>query len=266
VRRFIQEVDLSVYEKYRSKEKNQYIEKLRKGDSLISKRKGGINTHARRLGGPKYIFSPSRKTFVQANTVEEAVDYCRRRCISESVMDKLLFCPRDDVAFGRMIIFPFHYDAEAIYGFQGRSIESKRFYTFMPNNDYKVYNFFGVDKSANVPVFESIIDSFTLPNSIAMLGADLSKAVKSELEKPVFVFDNDRTGQEKTLKYLKAGERCFIWPRNLKTKDFNEIVMKHKLPPSKLRSFFLDNIYEGLRGELEIQIRLAKSKKTFRRK
>ena len=262
--RFISLVDDHVYEQYRKVEKDYYFDELKKGKSLTQKKVGHINKHVDKLADCRYVFSPSQSTFVSARSVVSAVDYCRRRKIPEKQIDRLLFCPHKKYSFGNMLIFPLHYDEDHLYGFQGRSITDKRFHTFMPNDAYKVFNFFEVDRSKPVPVFESIIDSYSLPNSMAMLGADLSKAVREELDRPIFVFDNDRTGMEKTKKYLEAGEECFIWPAVLKSKDFNELVVKG-IPTWKLTRMVKDYTYSGLEGIMEISARLSKTKKTFRR-
>jgi len=263
IRKFISLVDISVFERYKILEKKQYIDDIQSGK--IFNKKPGFNSYNRKLENiPKHIFRLNSKTFVPCNAVPEAVQYCKSRKIDEKHINELYFCPRTDLAYGNMIIFPLRYDNDKVYGFQGRSIKGKRFSTFMPNDDYKVYNLFNVDRTSNVYVFESIIDSYVINNSISMLGADLSKPVRKILEKPVFVFDNDRTGEEKTLKYINAGERCFIWPNGITAKDFGELTEKG-IENIKLRKLIKSNIFSGLQGEIEIKLKLTKSKSSFRR-
>lgn len=266
LRRFIQELDDHTFKLYREAEKNFSIKELKAGKSLRQKKQGHINKHTDKLEDCKYIFKPSIRTFSPARQSLLAVEYCRQRKIPEHWIDRLLFCPRKNVPFGDMLIFPLYFDKERLYGFQGRTINgNKRFNTFMPNDSYKVFNFFEVDRKSEVFVFEAIIDSFSLPNSIAMLGADLSKAARTELRKPIFIFDNDRTGMEKTKKYLENGEECFIWPKQLRAKDFNELVVKG-IPGWKLMKMVRMNTFKGLQGIMEINVRLSQTKKTFRRK
>jgi len=263
VKNFIKEVDPNLYKKYCELEKKQYIKDVQSG-KIFKKKTGFSNFNHKLCEKPKYVFKLNPKTFIPCNIVPNAVEYCKSRKIPQNIIDTLYYCPRKDLPYGGMIIFPLRYDEEHVYGFQGRTVIGKRFSTFMPNDDYKVYNLFNVDRTANVYVFESIIDSFIMPNSISMLGADLSIPVRNTLKRPVFIFDNDRTGEEKTLKYLLKGERCFIWPDEIKAKDFGELAEKN-IPFDQLRKLIKSRIFTGLLGEVEIKLKLSKSKKTFRR-
>jgi len=263
VKNFIKEVDPYVYEKYKELEKNQYIKDIQSG-KIFNKRTTGVSFKGNLNEKPKYIFKLNPKTFIPCNVVPGAVAYCKSRKIPQSIIDTLYYCPRKDLPYGGMVIFPLRFNEKEIYGFQGRAIKEKRFSTFMPNDNYKVYNLFNVDRTANVYVFESIIDSFVIPNSISMLGSDLSQPVRKTLKRPIFVFDNDRTGEEKTLKYMLRGEKCFIWPDEIGAKDFGELTEKNILN-EQLRKLIKSRIFTGLQGEIEIKLKLAKSKKTFRK-
>jgi len=265
VRKFISIVDQDVFKKYKEYEKTKFIEDLKSGKKLYQKRQGNINNFTEKLSSvPKYIFNFNPKTFIPCELVPAAVEYCKKRKIPDDQIKKLYYCPRKDLNYGKMIIFPLYFNDGRVFGFQGRSIKEKRFHNFMTNDSYKVYNLFDVDKTSNVYVFESIIDSYVMPNSIAMLGADLSKPIREMLSKPVFVFDNDRTGEEKTLKYIKNGERCFIWPDAIQSKDFGELAEKG-IEKEKMRKLIKSRIFSGFKGEVEIKLKLSKSKKTFRR-
>jgi len=266
VRKFISLIDPSLFIKYKEFEKKKYIEDIRAGKIHSKKKYINIRPDNELKEKPERIFPFNKKTFIPLDDPKaiKALEYCKKRKIPDSVIKRLLYCPHKKYSFGKMLIFPLWYDDELAYGFQGRSIEGKRFHTFMPNTSYKVYNLFQVDKSATVYVFESIIDSYVTTNSISMLGADLSKPVLKILKKRVFVFDNDRTGEEKTLKYLKNGEKCFIWPNGVKAKDFGELIEKN-IDRSVLRKLIKTNIFSGFKGEVEIKMKLSKSKKTFRR-
>ena len=266
VRKFISLTNDQVYSKYKEFEKKKYIDDIRSGKIRSKKKTINITLDKGLDEVPKFIFPFNNKTFISLSSPQavEALEYCKKRKIPESIINTLLYCPNSKYSFGKMLIFPLWYDDNHAYGFQGRSIEGKRFHTFMPNTSYKVYNLFNVDRTSQVYVFESIIDSYVISNSISMLGADLSKPVLKLLEKRVFVFDNDRTGEEKTLKYLEKGEKCFIWPTSLKAKDFGELIEKG-IDRVVLRKLIKSNIYSGFKGEVEIKMKLSKSKKTFRR-
>jgi len=266
LKNFISEVDPYVAKKYAEREKQKYIEDIKSGKALKKKKRVINISYQEELSEkPQYVFKLNPNTFIPCSKVPLAIEYCKKRNIPRAVIEKLFYCKRTDLAYSDMIIFPLWFDEEKVYGFQGRSIKGKRFHTFMPNDNYKVYNLFGVDKSKDVFVFESIIDSLSVPNSIGMLGSDLSKPVKLLLKNRIFVFDNDRTGEEKTLKYISQGEKCFIWPPQLKSKDFGELVEKN-IPQNLLTKIIEMRTFSGLKGEVEIKIKLSKSKKTFRRR
>jgi len=265
VRKFISITDHAVFSKYKAFEKTKYIEDIKSG-KIKGKRKTINITQKQDSLTPKKLFPLNKRTFLPLDHIDskEGLEYCKKRKIPESIIKTLLYCPSKHYHFGKMLIFPLWYNDELVYGFQGRSIQGKRFHTHMPNTTFKVYNLYSVDYSSRVYVFESIIDSYVINNSISMLGADLSKTARLMLDKPIFVFDNDRTGEEKTLKYMLAGEKCFIWPNGIQAKDFGELIQKG-IQREILRKLIKDNIYSGLKGEMAIKIKLSKSKKTFRR-
>ena len=83
-----------------------------------------------------------------------------------------------------MVIFPCYMpDGETLYALSGRHIDFKRFYIHSKNESFKVFNIFGVNLNENVFIFESIIDSYTVDNSIACLGADISKNILKMIKK-----------------------------------------------------------------------------------
>ncbi len=266
VRKFISLTDHSVFEKYKKFEKTKYIEDIKSG-KIKSKRKGINISPSRCSDAPSKIFKLSKNAFIPLSDprAQKALEYCKKRKIPSTIIKTLLYCYRPKIySFSEMLIFPLWYDEERVYGFQGRSITEKRFHTCMPNTSFKAYNLFNIDYTARTYIFESIIDSYVISNSVSMLGADLSKNARDMIKKPIFVFDNDRTGEEKTLKYIQNGEKCFIWPSGLKAKDFGELVEKG-IDGRLLRKTIKDNIFEGIKGEMQIKIKLSKSKKTFRR-
>ena len=66
------------------------------------------------------------------------------------------------------------------------------------------------------------------------------------------------------MKYINEGERCFIWPDEIQAKDFGELTEKN-IENEQLRKLIKSRIFSGLQGEVEIKLKLSKSKKTFRR-
>lgn len=174
------------------------------------------------------LFFKLTEVFESVYKHREHLEYCKSRMIPERIIDKLKVCNHEYFVAHNMLIFPFYYkNTKYVYGFQGRKIDVKDFYTYLPSNNLKVYNMYNVKFNKPVYVLESIIDSLFVNNSIAMLGSDLNTEFLKTID-PVMVFDNDVTGKEKTEKYLKLGHKCVVWPRNLIEKDINEMVLKGK--------------------------------------
>lgn len=149
----------------------------------------------------------------------------------------------------------------SMYGFYSRSIHDKVFYTFNPENNFgfKVWNWFNVDLTKPVYIFEGIFDAISYAissgnyNVIATMGAALMYDRVKELHpKSVFCLDDDKSGLVNMLKMAELGFGCFIQPSNINDKDMNELyksgidcdIMVHT------------NTYYGLSAEIEIKNKL----------
>ena len=130
--------------------------------------------------------------------------------------------------FKDFIVIPLLTKNDEWYGFYSRSIRNKIFYTYIPdgNDGYKVWNFYKIDKTKPVYIFEGIFDAISSgkENAIATMGADINEDRLKELSKPIFCFDNDDTGIKKSLKYLKLGYDVLDWHGET-YKDMNERLL-----------------------------------------
>jgi hypothetical protein len=79
------------------------------------------------------------------------------------------------------------------------------------------FNVFNVDFTRPITVFEGPLDSFLLPNSIAL--ASLHTRIPFENELFRYLFDYDKPGQDKALEFLKEGKTVFLWKNFLKEND-----------------------------------------------
>lgn len=151
------------------------------------------------------------------------------------------------------VIVPLYYKDE-MYGFYSRSIDKKDFVTYMNdvNVGYKVWNWFNVNKSEPVYIFEGIFDAISSgeKNIIALLGARLPDDRLKELNNPVFCLDNDRTGINNMIKYAKMGYTVYVQPNDLHEKDMNELVLSHGSVNIK------DNLYTGLSAITRLKAKL----------
>lgn len=143
------------------------------------------------------------------------------------------------------------------YGFYSRCISSKIFYTYIPeqNSGYKVWNWFNISKKNSVYVFEAIFNALStnIQNSIACMGSDLPMERLGELDDVVFLFDNDKTGREKSLKYALLNHKVFIWPNDIKDKDFNDLLKKG-MSKNAVTTFIKDNIHSGISAIVKLKM------------
>lgn len=157
------------------------------------------------------------------------------------------------------LIIPLYYEG-VMYGFYSRSIEGKEFYTFNPDNNfgYKVWNWFNVDFTKPLYVFESVFDAISYAvssgnyNVIATMGAKLGDDRTAELKHPIYALDNDRSGFLNGLQYAKQGHDVFIQPNHIIHKDMN-LCFKNGIDCAALVK---ENIFTGISAEIELNARL----------
>jgi len=270
-RRFVETVDPILFLEYQRLEKEQFIKDLKEGK--INKKQKIIDNVA-----PVYdevsFYKLNPDTFVQCTDNPAAFQYAHyQRKIPRNIISELMYCPKKTIngrpnPFYDMLIFPLYseqikgYPIDAhVHGFQGRSIRGeKRFYTFSKNEAFKVYNLFRVDRRKDVYIFEAIIDSLGIPNSVAALGSSMSDRVKDMLPKRVWCLDNDDTGYKKSLKLVEQGERVLIWPEEIKAKDFNKLVEKG-VSHQQLTRLIEEYTMEGIKAKVHLELKLSKKKR-----
>lgn len=150
------------------------------------------------------------------------------------------------------IVIPL-YCGDKWYGFYSRSMKEHRFQTFIIDEGFKLWNFYNIDKSKTIYVFEGIFDALSVYNSgitnvVACLGATPPLSLLDGLD-VVFCFDNDRTGYLNSIKYLKKGFKVLCYPENIKEKDMNEILKAGV----NVKDLILNNQVSGILGEIKIK-------------
>lgn len=196
---------------------------------------------------------------------DEFYEYIKSRGLTDEQINMFRKCNTDivynnqRVALVGYIILPLWCN-DKVYGFQARSIKDKKFYTFIPeeNHGYKVWNWFNVDVTQPVYVFESYFDALSsgLTNIVAQLGATLSEDRLKEVKEVIFVLDNqfvDPTARTESIKYAKRGHKVMIWPKGIKYKDFND-MLKKGADVIKIASFIKKHIEQGLTAEVKLKI------------
>lgn len=217
----------------------------------------------------------SLKTFSLSGDIEncndndECLNYLSKRNISPE--NQNWYFSSDEIIVNDIklklknyIIIPLENNYGEIYGFYSRCITEKKFYTYLPNENYgyKCWNWFSIDKSKTVYICEGIFDALSLSstNVVSMLGSDINPDRLAELKKPVFIFDNfyrDKTGLDKAKKMAELGYDIFIWPDSIKPKsnikDINDI---RRLGASQdvIQKFIDKNIYSGIEAMVKLSL------------
>jgi hypothetical protein len=264
-----------LYEEYLAKEKEEYIQNLKNG-KVFAKKPSHCSQKSDNCSQLKnehdlILYKLNPKFFLPAEEIPEALEYCRKRKIPDEIIKQLKYFTMGDKGkhiLEGMLIFPCYYDSDRVYAFQGRSIATKMFYNHFPNESFKIHNIFGVDLTKDVYIFESIIDSYCMPNSVAMLGTSLSDQVKLMIPKKIYVLDNDsakrgkrdRKGWEKSLEYAYEGEKVVIYPNEIKFKDANDMLVKNKLPLKTIQDIIKNNVFSGMKAVAKLRFKLSQKR------
>jgi hypothetical protein len=213
---------------------------------------------------PKEVVTQDLSPFMtNISEVPRALEYLENRGIKydKSLYGKWCFGYQDlmigDIMYKitDSIVIPLYYEGE-MYGFYSRSIVGKDFSTYMQdcNFGFKVWNWFNVDKSKPVYIFEAIYDAISsgLPNCIALLGANIPSERLKELKEPVFVLDNDKSGFINSLEHCKK-HKVYVQPILYPEKDMNALMLNHDINiPNLVKS----NLFTGIMAKIKIESKL----------
>jgi hypothetical protein len=112
---------------------------------------------------------------------------------------------------------------------------------------------FGLDRintKDTIYITEGPFDSLFLSNSMAMCGADVTLD-KDTFPDRVLVLDNEPRNKQIVQRYEKAissGESVVIWPKEVKEKDINDMV----LAGLDVQSVVQCNVYSGLEAKVKL--------------
>lgn len=115
----------------------------------------------------------------------------------------------------------------------------------MLNDDApKIYGLEKIDSKKPIYIVEGPFDSTFIKNSVAMCGSDID--IRSfGWSDYIWVFDNEPRNREivnRISKTINRGEKVIIWPRNIKHKDINDMI----LSGLNVQDVIESNTYEGL--------------------
>jgi len=161
------------------------------------------------------------------------------------------------------IVIPYYNHHRKIFAVQGRALEGGylRYITIKFNDHKKIFGLERMDRTKTIPVFEGAFDSFFIPNSIAMGGADLDLkylTVLAAKEQYLFCFDNEPRNTEmcaRIEKILKAGFRVCLMPSKYKKygKDINKMV-ENGMTAREICGIIKDNIVQGKFGLMKFNL------------
>jgi hypothetical protein len=125
-----------------------------------------------------------------------------------------------------------------------------------------VYGTWRVDKEKTVYICEGTLDCFSFGSQgIATCGATISKwfinGLRKDFNNRVWCMDNywtDKEGRKLTKKLLEMGESCFIIPRDMKSKDSNDLL-KELVVDIIPDEFIMNNIYSGKTGIVKLSMK-----------
>ena len=154
------------------------------------------------------------------------------------------------------IIIPMYNQDKILIGFQGRSLgpNSVKYITVMIKDDDeksnpKIYNLDKVDNEKPVYITEGPFDASLVQNGVAMCGSDLD--VRSfGWSDYIYVYDNEPRNREivnRIAKTIDRGDKVVIWPKSIKEKDINDMVLGGQNIMNMLQS----NTYSGLHAKLK---------------
>lgn len=204
----------------------------------------------------KHFISITKKSNLQ----KTAVKFCVDRKIPDKIWSNWYVCTEGTYR-GRLII-PFYDNENRIYFFQARTLigSTLKYINQKGSKDKAIYNIYNVDKTKPVIVLEGPIDSLFVENSIATLGLGISEEMQNQLDKLdcYYIFDFDKSGLEKSKKFLLQGKQIFLWKKYLtdlhitenNIKDINELYCllngKELFAFDKLKKYFSNNIFDTI--------------------
>ena len=153
------------------------------------------------------------------------------------------------------VIIPFLDVDNKMFAFQGRAFgdEEPKYITIkLDENKRRIYGLDRLDINKTIYITEGPIDSLFLPNAIAVAGSDLE--IKNLKRKAVYVFDNEPRNREITQKMEKLIEKNYnicIWPKSLKYKDINDMVMSG-MTPVEIQSIIDNNTFSKLSAHQQL--------------
>ena len=204
-----------------------------------------------------------------------AVEYLRSRKIPEKWMNYLQYTNDfksyvhshgidryKNLPSDQRIIIPLKDENGVMFGFQGRAIDSSfaRYMTIkIDESKEKIFGIDNVDFNLPVIVTEGPFDSMFMPNSIAIVGGDISGDIKLDRTKTIFVYDNEPRSKDTVNRMLKAIDLGFsvcFWSVGIdqRYKDINDMIEKGGYTREYILKHIIKNSCSGVRARARMAI------------
>lgn len=158
------------------------------------------------------------------------------------------------------ILLPFYTPDKKLFGFSGRSIDSKTNLRYiniiLDESQPKLFGMERWNKNERTFVVEGPLDSLFLPNCLATMGNDMVAALRDlEEYKNNFIifYDNEPRSPEinhKIKKAIDAGYQVCFWPSDIIQKDINDLVLSGYDIDSIMK--ILDNPLKNFNANLKL--------------
>lgn len=158
------------------------------------------------------------------------------------------------------LVLPLRREDGTIFGAIGRdiSLNSDLRYLTIKFDDSapKIYGLERLDRSRHAKIVEGPIDSLFLDNCIALAGTDGKPAdVFERRDQYTLILDNQPRNRDvlnKYARYISAGHQIVIWPKFLKEKDINDLVIAG-MSTIEIEEIIRDNTFVGLEAEIKFK-------------
>jgi len=249
---FLKDIDINVYDQY-----------------VMERFKEGTTGRGTVVKEPKFEFKKPKfqkkdfdlKSIADLNTIHPARTYLQSRQIPEKYFSQIYFV-EDFASWAKVdstvkeprIVLPLKTLDGKLFGYQGRSLDKNtklRYITVLLDDDHpKLFGLDRINTANTIYVTEGPFDSLFLSNSMAMCGADVQ--LNSDIfPNRVLVFDNEPRNKQIVNRYEKAissGENIVIWPKEVKEKDINDMV----LSGLNVQHIVESNVYSGLEAKVKL--------------
>ena len=117
-----------------------------------------------------------------------------------------------------------------------------------------LYNLNHIDKKQTVYVTEGPIDSLFLPNAVAVGNSNLKEALKYLTG--ILIYENEPRNKEivrEMKSSIEANASVCIWPKTIKEKDINEMIMSGRTQ-NEILDTINKNTFSGAQALLEFNM------------